>query len=127
LKAEFEHLSPDGRRDAEYAILGKGASLVLDSPAAFQAILVYKAKSLRDVALYALVPILFIIPIINGLISKFTHFSIALSVLDFAVLIAAQLRLGILQKKLKNSRFIAHIPTPGMKVSIAHKPPLTQR
>ncbi len=121
LQVEFDHLSGDHRRHAEYAVLEQGAALVMDSPAARPAVIVYKTKSWRDVALYALLPLLFAIPIVDGLNSNLNHLTIGASILNFIVLIAAQLKLSSAQKKLAEARFIAHIPTPGMKISVAHK------
>jgi len=121
LVAEFEHLSADHKRYAEYLILEKGAPLVMESPAAPKAVAVYKAKSWRDVSLYALLPVLFMVPVVDGLVANATHLAVAAAAVNLVILIASQLKLTRAQTALSESRFIAHIPTPGMKISIVHK------
>lgn len=118
LTAEFEHLSHDHRKHAEQAVLDKGVSLVLCSPAARAAYAVFQSKRWRDLFMYGLLPMVFAIPIIDGLFPKATHAIMMAAVTDFIGLVAMQLRLGQLQKTLAESRFIAHIPTPGMRIKV---------
>jgi len=118
LMAEFEHLSGESKKHAEQAVLDKGVSLVLESPAAPQAVAVFRAKRWRDIGMYALLPLLFAIPIVDGLFPNGGHATILIAVADFAVLVASQLRMSQAQKALVESRFIAHIPTPGMRIKV---------
>jgi len=121
LMAEFEHLSHDHRIHAEQTILEKGVSLVLASPAAHEAYAVFKVKRWRDTLLFGLLPLLFAIPVIDGLFPKATHAVMMITVADLVGLVAAQLRLGQVQKILTESRFIAHIPTPSMKIKVGQR------
>ena len=121
LMAEFEHLSGEYRKHAEQAVLEKGVELVLESPSAPHAYSVFKAKRWRDVCLYALLPMLFTMPVFNGLFPNAIHGLMIATVADMAGLIASQLILSRTQTRLIESRFIAHIPTPGMRIRVSQK------
>ena len=118
LVAEFEYLTGPAKKYAEQAILSKGVALVKESPAAYQANLMFKAKRWRDICMFALLPLIFAIPIVDGLFEPADHAVMLIAAADFIGLIAAQLNLGRAQDALVESRFIAHIPTPSMKIRL---------
>ena len=118
LVAEFEHLFGSHKKQAEQAVLAHGFELMKHSPAAYQANQVFKAKRWRDACMFALLPLLFAIPIVDGLFSSADHLMMLISAADFCGFVAMQLRLGSAQKTLVESRFIAHIPTPSMRIRL---------
>jgi uncharacterized membrane protein YhaH (DUF805 family) len=115
----FEEMTGDYKKYAEYTVYKKSGSLIMASPAAGAAIAVLQAKRLRDICLYSLLPLLFAIPISYGLAPKISTLITIVSVVDAAALIATQLILLKCQKTLANSKFIAHIPTPSLKIKVA--------
>ena len=118
LMAEFENLHGGYKKQAEQMVLAKGLSLVRSSPAAAAANAVFKSKRWRDIFMYSLLPLVFAIPIVDGLFANADHLAMALSGLDFIAFAASQLRLMQARQTLVESRFIAHIPTPSMKIRL---------
>lgn len=119
LVAEFEHLPAGYKKQAEQTIMAKGVSLVKDSPAAIPANTMFKAKRWRDIFMFALLPLVFAIPIVDGLFNNADHIVTLIAGLDLVGLVLAQIRLGQTQTALVEARFIAQIPTPGMRIKLS--------
>ena len=119
LVAEFEHLPAGYKKQAERVVFAKGVSLVKDSPAAIAANTMFKAKRWRDIFMFALLPLVFAIPIADGLFENADHIATLIAGLDLAGLVLSQIRLGQAQTALVEARFIAQIPTPGMRIKLS--------
>ncbi|MDA8231143.1 MAG: hypothetical protein M0006_07385 [Magnetospirillum sp.] len=93
--------------------------LVLASPAALAAIRVFRAQRWRDACLYAALPLLFAIPLAGSL----AGWAMRLATLLFAVdLVGLALGQGVLMRRravLAGHRFLAEIPVPDLKITVA--------
>ena len=118
LTAELEHLPTTYKRLAEQIIAAKGVGLLKQSPAAHAANQMFRTKRWRDICLFALLPLAFLIPVVDGLFPQAEHGATLLAGLDLLGLIASQLRLLRAQDTLVESRFIVHIPSPSMKIRL---------
>ncbi len=122
LEARFgEYLPKKAANLAEELIRGAGVDLVLLSPMAARSVATFKIRRWRDAALFALLPLMFAIPLMAALAQEAMTVAAVLFILDAAALLSAQLRLSAARKALGQDGFIAHIPVPGLTV-IVHNP-----
>lgn len=93
-----------------------GLDLVLASPAGWTAARSFHVLRWRDTCLYALVPLLFAIPLSNILSGTAMQVAVALFSVDAAALLATHVRLLRLRAVLAEIRFTADIPSPGLRL-----------
>ncbi len=126
LDADLNGLPPAHAALAVRLIRQAGVELVLQSPAAGFAAAVVRAKRWRDAALYAFLPSLFAIPFMGSLSDTALQVAVLVCCVDVVALLAFQVALMRRRAAMVAARFIAHIPSPGLKISIngGKSPPL---
>jgi len=105
-------------------VLRAKVDMVLVSPVAALASAVVYARRWRDTFLYGLLPLLFAIPLMAPLGDFAMRASIVLFVLDVAALLGSHARLLQRRSALQQGRFIAEIPTPGLRIKVPQGTPL---
>jgi uncharacterized membrane protein YhaH (DUF805 family) len=118
LSAEFEGLPVNVAAVANHVILKAGVSLVLASPVAPVAARVVASQRWRDMFLYAFLPLLFAIPLMGALAPGAMKGAIGLFGIEVLGLIATHARLMRWRGELARSRFVAQIPTPGLRIKV---------
>lgn len=118
LKADFDGLPPAYAQLAAQLIRDAGVELVLQSPASTAASSVAKCKRWRDVWLFAFLPLLFAIPLMASLSESAMRMAGMLFTLDLVALIFFQALLSHARGRMAAERFIAHIPSPGLKIRL---------
>jgi hypothetical protein len=93
-----------------------GIKLVLLSPAAYAAAALVKAKRWRDACMYAAVPALFAIPLLSILSRAALVPAAGLFAANIVALILTQITLSRRRNDLVNTRFVADIPVPGLRL-----------
>ncbi|WP_096703961.1 hypothetical protein [Magnetospirillum sp. 15-1] len=124
LIASFEGLPPTYAALAAQVVLRAKVDMVLVSPVAALASAVVYARRWRDTFLYGLLPLLFAIPLMAPLGDFAMRASIVLFVLDVAALLGSHARLLQRRSALQQGRFIAEIPTPGLRIKVPQGTPL---
>ncbi|CUW37326.1 conserved protein of unknown function [Magnetospirillum sp. XM-1] len=124
LIAGFEGLPPNYAALAAQVVLNAKVDLVLVSPVAALASAVVYAKRWRDTFLYALLPLLFAIPLLAPLGNVAMRVSIVLFALNCAALLLCHARLLQRRSALQQGRFIAEIPTPGLRIKVPQGTPI---
>ncbi|MBI5163760.1 MAG: hypothetical protein HY985_07640 [Magnetospirillum sp.] len=123
LHASFDVLSDGAAEKAAMAVRRAGVKLVMASPAAAQALQVYSCTQWRNGAAYALVPLLFAIPLMAGLSDEAVQIATMLFGVDLVALILVHALLMKLQAALGQARFLADLPVPGFRVQEARAAP----
>ncbi|CAA7620174.1 conserved hypothetical protein [Candidatus Terasakiella magnetica] len=126
LYATFDGLSPPYAGVATKAVYDAKVDLVLASPLAYQAAAMVKMRRWRDTFLYALVPLLFAIPLMAPLADLAMRLSIFLFVVDLAALLGTHASVLRWRSELAQGRFIAQIPPPGYKMKVSAGTPLAE-
>ncbi len=116
LISKFKDLPAPYNGYAAQLVAQAGTKLVLMSPAAWGAARVVKAKRWRDACMFAAVPALFAIPLLGALAKAALLPAAALFVANLVALILTQLALTKARTDLVNSRFVADIPVPGLRL-----------
>ena len=116
LMAHFNDLPASYAEQAALWVRQGGLDLVLASPAGWAAARSFHALRWRDTCLYALVPLLFAIPLSSILSGTAMQAAAGLFAVDAALLLATHLRLMRLRTTLAATRFSADIPAPGMRL-----------
>ena len=124
MEAAFEGLPPAYAAVAAQVVRRAGVGLVLASPVAYLAAQVVRARRWRDTFLYALLPVLFAIPLMAALGDGAMRISMALFALDVLGLLATHLSLMHKRSAMLQNRFIAQIPTPGLRIKVPTGTPL---
>lgn len=119
LDAEFEGFPSAHAALARQLVRDARVDLVLQSPAAWPATRVARTKRWRDFSLYALVPLLFAIPLMGALSGSAMKGALLLFCLDVLGLVSLQVNLARLRAFMAAARFVAHIPAPGLKIHIS--------
>lgn len=119
LDGYFDDLPHAYARLAAQLVREAGVDLVIQSPMAAGAAAVVRAKRWRDAAMYAFLPLMFAIPLMAPLSESAMHMAALLFGLDLLVLPAFQSALASKRKQLKDARFIAFIPAPGLKINLS--------
>ncbi|HTH18113.1 MAG TPA: hypothetical protein VL974_15760 [Magnetospirillum sp.] len=121
LEADFSDFPSSYAALAAELVREARVDLVLKSPAAAAAALVVRAKRWRDAGLYAFLPLMFAIPLMAALSDAAMRAALAFFCLDVVLLIWFQARLSRWRLNMAESRFIARIPAPGLKISLANR------
>jgi hypothetical protein len=124
LIANFEGLPQAYAAMAAQVVLNAKVDLVLVSPVAVLASAVVYMRRWRDTFLYALLPALFAVPLTAILGDLPMKTAMALFGLDFAGLLITHVRLMQRRMALQQGRFIAEIPTPGLRIKVPQGTPL---
>ncbi|KIL97336.1 hypothetical protein CCC_00397 [Paramagnetospirillum magnetotacticum MS-1] len=124
LIAAFEGLPPAYAAVAAQVVLRAKVDLVLVSPVAVLASAVVYMRRWRDTFLYALLPLLFAIPLMAPLGDAAMRASFVLFSLNMAALLVTHARLLQRRAKLQQGRFIAEIPSPGLRIKVPQGTPL---
>lgn len=118
LAAEFGGLPAAYAALAAQVVLRAKVDLVLVSPAAFAAARVVHAKRWRDTCLYAVLPALFAIPMMAALGVGAMKTAMLVFAVVAVLLAATHVRLMQRRGELLRARFIAEIPTPGLRIKV---------
>lgn len=121
LESNFDDLPPTYARVAQQMVLLAGVDLVVKSPVARLAATVVQAKRWRDAFLFFALPLLFAIPLMGALATTAMYLATGLFAADCAALVFAQILLIRRRIVLMESRFVAEIPVPGMRLHVAAK------
>lgn len=124
LVAHFEGLAPAYAALAAQVVLRAKVDLVLVSPVAALASAVVYTRRWRDTFLYALLPLLFAIPLMAPLGDLAMRVSIILFALDLVALLGSHARLLHCRATLQQGRFMAEIPTPGLRIKVPQGTPI---
>lgn len=119
LEAKFEGFPASYAALATQLVREARVELVLQSPSAWQAANVVRAKRWRDFSLFAFVPLLFAIPLMAAMNDTAMRIALLLCCVDVVALVALQ---GVLVKHraaMAAARFIANIPAPGLKIHLS--------
>ncbi len=124
MHATFEGLPPASCVIAAQVVARAKVDLVLASPVAYLAAAVVRIRRWRDTFLYALLPVLFAIPLLAALGNTAMRLSMVVSVITVLALIATNGSLLQARSKLSAARFVALIPTPGHRIKVPAGTPL---
>lgn len=124
LIASFEGLPPNYAALAAQVVLRAKVDLVLVSPVAALASGVVYARRWRDTFLYALLPLLFAIPLMAPLGDIFMRGSFVLFGFNAVALLGSHAYLLQRRSALQQGRFIAEIPTPGLRIKVPQGTPV---
>ncbi len=124
LDAVFEGLPAAAAAVASQMVRRGGVDLVLASPVAYLAAAVVRVRRWRDTFLYALLPVLFAIPLMAALGDTAMRVSMALFGLNSLALLASHGTLLQNRSIMARNRFIALIPTPGLRIKVPTGTPL---
>ena len=124
LDSVFEGLPAAAAAVAAQVVQRAGVDLVLASPVAYLAATVVRRRRWRDTFLYAALPFMFAIPLMAALSDTAMRVSVALFVLDGVALLAAHAKLLQDRSVMAQNRFIAMIPTPGLRIKVPTGTPL---
>lgn len=124
LDAVFEGLPAADAAVAAQKVQRAGVDLVLASPVAYLAAAVVRSRRWRDTFLYALLPFLFAVPLMATLGEGAMRISMGLFALDALALLAAHAQLMQGRSAMIQNRFIALIPTPGLRIKVPSGTPL---
>jgi uncharacterized membrane protein YhaH (DUF805 family) len=101
---------------ASHMVAQAGIKLVLLSPVAYLAAALVRAKRWRDACMYAAVPLLFAIPIMRILTKAAMVPVVGLFLANLAALVVTQGVLSHRRGVLVNTRFVADVPVPGLRL-----------
>ena len=118
LDATFEGLPPAYAALAAQMVRRAGVDLILASPVAYWAAAVVRGRRWRDTFLYALLPVLFAIPLMAPLGDGAMRISMGLFGLNALALLISHAKLLQSRSAMADNRFIAMIPTPGLRIKV---------
>lgn len=118
LEAEFEGFPAAYAALAAQLVREARVDLVLKSPAAWQAAAVARTKRWRDFAMFAFVPLLFVIPLVAPLSDAVMRMAVLACGLDILALVGLQGALVKRRAAMAAARFVANIPAPGLKIHL---------
>lgn len=121
LKANFNDFPKAYGDLAAQLVREAGVDLVIKAPAASAAAAVVRAKRWRDVGLYAFLPLMFAIPLMAALSDDAMRSALLFFCLDAVFLAVFQAILVRRRTEMASERFIAHIPAPGLKISLGSR------
>ncbi|RAU23041.1 hypothetical protein CU669_06630 [Paramagnetospirillum kuznetsovii] len=124
LTATFEGLPPAAAQVASQVVARAKVDLVLASPVAYLAAVVVRARRWRDTFLYFLLPVLFAIPLMAPLGNVAMRISMGLCIVNTIALLGTHARLLQARSALNSARFVALIPTPGLRIRVPTGTPL---
>lgn len=118
LVASFDGLPAAYAALAAQTVFKARVDLVLVSPVAALASAVVYRRRWRDTFLYALLPVLFAIPLMAPLGDGAMRVSFFLFALNCLALLVTHARLLQSRSRLLDGRFLAEIPTPGLRIKV---------
>ncbi|MGE5475720.1 MAG: hypothetical protein ACM3Q1_03635 [Bacteroidales bacterium] len=118
LEAHFDAFSSSHAALAAQLVREAGVNLVIQSPMASSAAAVVRTKRWRDVFLYAFLPLMFAIPLMAALSDAAMRIAGLLFCLNLLSLLATQAVLSRKRATMREARFIAYIPAPGLKINL---------
>lgn len=124
LTAEFEGLPAAYAALAAQVVVRAKVDLVLVSPVAVLASAVVYAKRWRDACLYGLLPALFAIPMMAALGGAAMKAAMLVFAVIAVLLAVTHARLMQRRGDLLRGRFIAEIPTPGLRIKVPQGTPI---
>lgn len=124
LESAFDGLPAAYTAVASQMVRRAGVDLVLASPVAYLAAAVVRIRRWRDTFLYALLPFLFAIPLMAALGEGAMRISMGLFGLDALALVTTHISLLQSRAVMTQNRFIALIPTPGLRIKVPTGTPL---
>lgn len=124
LHAIIDGLPPAAAAIAAQVVARAKVTLVLASPVAYLAATVVRIRRWRDTFLFALLPLLFAIPLMAPLGETLMRFSMGLSAIDALALTVAHGVLLQARARVVAHRFVALIPTPGLRIKVPAGTPL---
>ena len=116
LEGSFEGFPSAAAQQAQMYVQGAGVKLVMASPVGYAAVGVFRLQRWRDSALYALLPVMFAIPLLNALSDDLMRWNVVLFAVNVVVLMITH---GLLVRgriRLSESSFTADIPAPGFRL-----------
>ncbi len=116
LDARFEDLPAADAEQAARWVRQAGLDLVMESPAAPAAMAMFRAQRWRDFCLYALVPLLFAIPLAASLSLAAMRGAGLMFTADVIALVLTQAELVRRRTRLAAVHFSAEIPSPGQRL-----------
>jgi hypothetical protein len=116
LAASFEGVSTRFSDAAKRAVAAGGFDLVLKSPFAYSASQLYRSLRWRNVCLFALVPLLFGIPLAAVAGANAMRVAAVLFAADLAAAAIAHAALSRRRAELAKTRISAEIPVPGLRI-----------
>ncbi len=123
MEAVFDDLPPAAAAAAAQVVHRAGVDLVLKSPTAYYAAVVVRIRRWRDTFLYALVPVMFAIPLMAALGDSAMRLCIALFAVNVLALLASHAWLLQGRSRMREQRFVAQIPTPGLRIRVPQGTP----
>lgn len=118
LEADFDNFPSSYAALATQLVREAGVDLVIKSPMAPAAAAVVRARRWRDAALYAFLPLMFAIPLMAALSEPAMRTAFFLFCLDALALAAFHATLLHKRAVMREARFIAYIPAPGLKIHL---------
>ena len=124
LEGVFDGLSPAYAAMAAQVVRRAGVDLVLASPVAYLAAIVVRIRRWRDTFLFGLLPLLFAIPLMTAFGGNAMRIAMACFALNAVALAVTHLQLMHGRSVMAQNRFIALIPTPGLRIKVPTGTPL---
>ncbi|MBI3445996.1 MAG: hypothetical protein HY055_11720 [Magnetospirillum sp.] len=124
LIASFDGLPANYAALAAQIVFKAKVDMVLVSPVAALASAVVYRRRWRDTFLYALLPVLFAIPLMAPLGDGAMRISFFLFALNSLALLFAHGLLLQARSRLLDGRFLAEIPTPGLRIKVPQGTPV---
>jgi hypothetical protein len=119
LEVEFDDFPANYAALAAQLVREARVDLVLKSPAAYACAVVVRTKRWRDVFLYGFLPLMFAIPMMAALSDNAMRMAGALFSVDLLALVGFQAMLTRARANMAAARFIANIPSPGLKLQLS--------
>ena len=116
LDSEFFNLPHAQAVQAAQLVAMAGFVLVRESPAALAAADVFRMQRLRNIALFAILPALFAIPLMYALAPAVMYLATGIFITDAVALLGFETLLLRCRARLVGTRFRAEIPAPGMRI-----------
>lgn len=118
LEADFDSFPNSYATLATQLVRQAGVDLVIKSPVASAAAAVVRAKRWRDACLYAFLPLMFAIPLMAALNDAAMRGAFLLFCVDLLSLVVFHAALSRKRHDMRDARFIAFIPAPGLKINL---------
>jgi hypothetical protein len=119
LRASFEGFPHVAAEQARVLVEKAGVKLVMASPAGYAAVAVFRMQRWRDTTLFALLPVLFAIPLLSGVAEGMLRWTVAVFAIDAIALAVSHVSLLRGRAQLAASHFSADIPAPGLRLRAA--------
>ncbi len=118
LEGTFEDFTAGYAKVAALKIRTAGFEMVMASPVAAMASAVFRVLRWRNIFLFAVLPLLFAIPLMASLEATAMRFATLLFAGDLLALIVSHGNLLLRRNALSAMRFTVEIPAPGMRIRV---------